>query len=139
MRRTSTGSLLHMTLLTAIFGITNNGKVHTCTFCAQLAANDSLRFIKHGGQYKGSSEVHVVNFFLDLNHFYRLFLHFRPIHDAVDNNWLELVRMLLAYGADPLIATYSGRTTIKLARTKAMKTFIIGKLSQGVKVTGHAW
>ncbi|XP_038050094.1 uncharacterized protein LOC119723487 isoform X2 [Patiria miniata] len=53
----------------------------------------------------------------------------RPIHDAVDNNWLALVRLLLTYGADPLISTYSGRTTIKLARTQAMKTFIIGYLS----------
>lgn len=53
-------------------------------------------------------------------------LSFRPIHDAVDNNRMEIVRLLLSCGADPTISTYSGRTPLKLARSEAMKTFLEG-------------
>ncbi|KAG8448223.1 hypothetical protein GDO86_015354 [Hymenochirus boettgeri] len=48
----------------------------------------------------------------------------RPIHDAVVNDNLETVWLLLSYGADPTLATYSGQTPIKLASSEAMKTFL---------------
>lgn len=52
----------------------------------------------------------------------------RPVHDAIDNEKVELARLLLAHGGDPLIATYSGRTTRKLARSNETKTLIHGYL-----------
>lgn len=51
----------------------------------------------------------------------------RPIHDAVVNDNLETVWLLLSYGADPTLATYSGQTPMKLASSDAMRTFISGK------------
>lgn len=40
---------------------------------------------------------------------------FRPLHEAVENGFVEIVRLLLAYGADPFLATYSGLTPLSLA------------------------
>ncbi|XP_044162259.1 BCL-6 corepressor-like protein 1 isoform X1 [Bufo gargarizans] len=53
----------------------------------------------------------------------------RPIHDAVVNDNLETVWLLLSYGADPTLATYSGQTPMKLASSEAMKTFLSDYLS----------
>lgn len=39
----------------------------------------------------------------------------RPLHEAAENGATELVRLLLSYGADPLLATYSGQTPLMLA------------------------
>ena len=51
---------------------------------------------------------------------------YRPLHDAVENNHVEVARLLLAYGADPSIATYSGLTPLKLAHSKKMIEFLRG-------------
>ncbi|CAH2314872.1 BCL-6 corepressor 1 isoform X1 [Pelobates cultripes] len=48
----------------------------------------------------------------------------RPIHDAVVNDNLETVWLLLSYGADPTLATYSGQTPIKLASSEVMRTYL---------------
>ncbi|XP_075042451.1 BCL-6 corepressor-like protein 1 isoform X2 [Mixophyes fleayi] len=53
----------------------------------------------------------------------------RPIHDAVVNDNLETVWLLLSYGADPTLATYSGQTAMKLASSEAMRTFLSDYLS----------
>lgn len=53
-------------------------------------------------------------------------LHARPIHDAVENDHLEIVRLLLSYGADPTLATYSGRTIVKMTHSELMETFLTG-------------
>ncbi|KAM9326276.1 BCL-6 corepressor-like protein 1 [Gastrophryne carolinensis] len=53
----------------------------------------------------------------------------RPIHDAVVNDNIETVWLLLSYGADPTLATYSGQTPIKLASSEAMRTFLSDYLS----------
>lgn len=53
----------------------------------------------------------------------------RPLHDAVESDQIELVRLLLSYGADPTIATYSGLTPLKLSRSKRMLQFLKGFLS----------
>ncbi|TSK67289.1 BCL-6 corepressor [Bagarius yarrelli] len=37
-----------------------------------------------------------------------------PLHDAVENDHLDAVRLLLSYGADPTLATYSGRGLLKM-------------------------
>ncbi|XP_038658057.1 BCL-6 corepressor isoform X6 [Scyliorhinus canicula] len=48
----------------------------------------------------------------------------RPIHDAVENDHLEVVRLLLSYSADPTLATYSGRTILKIAHSEVMEMFL---------------
>ncbi|XP_055963733.1 BCL-6 corepressor-like protein 1 isoform X1 [Sorex fumeus] len=53
----------------------------------------------------------------------------RPVHDAVVNDNLETMWLLLSYGADPTLATYSGQTAMKLASSDAMKRFLTDHLS----------
>ncbi|XP_029463268.1 BCL-6 corepressor-like protein 1 isoform X2 [Rhinatrema bivittatum] len=53
----------------------------------------------------------------------------RPIHDAVVNDNLETVWLLLSYGADPTLATYSGHTAMKLASSNVMRGFLSDYLS----------
>ncbi|EHB03569.1 BCoR-like protein 1 [Heterocephalus glaber] len=52
-----------------------------------------------------------------------------PVHDAVVNDNLETIWLLLSYGADPTLATYSGQTALKLASSDAMKRFLSDHLS----------
>ena len=33
----------------------------------------------------------------------------RPLHEAVENGYPEVARLLLTYGADPALTTYSGK------------------------------
>ncbi|XP_062997766.1 LOW QUALITY PROTEIN: BCL-6 corepressor-like protein 1 [Elgaria multicarinata webbii] len=53
----------------------------------------------------------------------------RPVHDAVANDNLETMWLLLSYGADPTLATYSGQTALKLASSEVMKSFLTDYLS----------
>nr|XP_033801780.1 BCL-6 corepressor-like protein 1 isoform X2 [Geotrypetes seraphini] len=53
----------------------------------------------------------------------------RPIHDGVVNDNLETVWLLLSYGADPTLATYSGQTAMKLASSEVMRGFLSDYLS----------
>lgn len=53
---------------------------------------------------------------------------FRPIHDAVENDHLDVVRILLSYGADPTLATYSGRSLLKMTHSETMESFLTGKI-----------
>ncbi|NXU88643.1 BCORL protein, partial [Xiphorhynchus elegans] len=53
----------------------------------------------------------------------------RPVHDAVANDNLETMWLLLSYGADPTLATYSGQTAVKLATSDVMKRFLCDYLS----------
>lgn len=52
---------------------------------------------------------------------------FRPLHDAVENNHFEMVRLLLSCGADIHLATYTGQKVLDLARTPEMKALLRGK------------
>ncbi|KAB1253651.1 BCL-6 corepressor-like protein 1 [Camelus dromedarius] len=52
-----------------------------------------------------------------------------PVHDAVVNDNLETIWLLLSYGADPTLATYSGQTAVKLASSDTMKRFLSDHLS----------
>lgn len=52
----------------------------------------------------------------------------RPIHDAVENDHLDVVRVLLSYGADPTLATYSGRGLLKMTHSESMERFLTGKI-----------
>lgn len=51
------------------------------------------------------------------------------MHDAVVNDNLETIWLLLSYGADPTLATYSGQTAMKLASSDNMKRFLSDHLS----------
>ncbi|ELK12148.1 BCoR-like protein 1 [Pteropus alecto] len=51
------------------------------------------------------------------------------VHDAVVNDNLETIWLLLSYGADPTLATYSGQTAMKLASSDTMKRFLSDHLS----------
>ena len=50
----------------------------------------------------------------------------RPLHDAVDSDCIEIVRLLLAAGADINLTTYSGRTVESLACSHDMRAFLRG-------------
>jgi len=52
---------------------------------------------------------------------------FRPIHDVVENDHIEMLRLLLTFGADPTLSTYAGRPLVKIARSDRMRKFIQGK------------
>ena len=49
----------------------------------------------------------------------------RPLHDAIERDHFGLVRLFLSWGADPTLSTYSGRTALKIARTKQMREFLM--------------
>lgn len=51
----------------------------------------------------------------------------RPLHDAVENNHVEVVRLLLACGADPTLTSCSGRGPIDMTSSVAMETFFEGR------------
>ncbi|KAL4694098.1 hypothetical protein H8959_013363 [Pygathrix nigripes] len=53
----------------------------------------------------------------------------RPLHGAVENDCLEIVRLLLSYGADPTLATYAGRTIMKMTHSKVMEMFLTDYLN----------
>ena len=56
----------------------------------------------------------------------------RPIHDAVENDHLDVVRVLLSYGADPTLATYSGRGLLKMTHSDSVERFLMGKIPNGL-------
>lgn len=49
---------------------------------------------------------------------------YRPLHEAAENGFTELIRLLLSYGADPLLATYSGHTPLSLASDPDAKALL---------------
>lgn len=59
---------------------------------------------------------------------------YRPIHDAVENDHLDVVRILLSYGADPTLATYSGRGLLKMTHSDGMERFLTGKIPAGFSI-----
>ena len=49
------------------------------------------------------------------------------MHDAIENDHIEMVRLLLSYGADPTLATYSGKSPRSMIKSAEMKQFLQGK------------
>lgn len=41
------------------------------------------------------------------------------MHEAAENGYVEIIRLLLSYGADPMLATYAGQTPLSLATDEA--------------------
>lgn len=56
----------------------------------------------------------------------------RPIHDAVENDNVEMVRLLIVYGADPTLATYGGLSPEKIAHSDKMRSLITGNVAKCV-------
>lgn len=56
-----------------------------------------------------------------------LFVFFRPFHDAVEYDHLEMTRLMLACGADPLLSKFSGRAVMNMIRSEKMGKFMNGK------------
>lgn len=73
--------------------------------------------------------AHVLYIFLYTFNKSIIVLYFRPIHDAIDNDHVEAVHVLLSAGADPTLATYSGRTCLSLSKSLAMKKLLHGEKS----------
>lgn len=48
----------------------------------------------------------------------------RPIHDAVENHKADMTRLLLSYGADPLLPTYAKRTALDNATSFEIVTLL---------------
>lgn len=48
----------------------------------------------------------------------------RPLHEAVENGDVHLVRLLLGYGADPRLATYSGQSPLSLANDRQTRMLL---------------
>lgn len=65
----------------------------------------------------------------------------RPLHDAVENDHLEVVRLLLSYGADPTLATYSGRSLLRMTHSPGMEGFLSGETALGMVCVcvPHLW
>lgn len=49
---------------------------------------------------------------------------YRPLHEAAENGFVEIIRLLLSYGADPMLATYSGLTPLSLATDEETKSLL---------------
>lgn len=45
----------------------------------------------------------------------------------MENDHLDVVRILLSYGADPTLATYSGRGLLKMTHSDNMERFLTGE------------
>lgn len=43
------------------------------------------------------------------------------MHEACENSHVEVIRLLLSYGADPLLGTYAGQTPEELSEGPAAK------------------
>ena len=63
----------------------------------------------------------------------------RPLHEAVENGHCELARLLLAFGADPTLTTYSGQTCLALASDKQTERLLQGYIADLKGKFGEEW
>lgn len=61
----------------------------------------------------------------------------RPLLEAVENNHLEIVRLLLSFGADPTLATYGGQTPLSLSTSEDMTEFLTTYINDLQGVDDH--
>lgn len=95
-----------------------------------IASVCTIRFIDKSKQNFGKISLHyygavflyrlIFGFLLNLSVFCR------PLHEAVDCNSTEMVRLLLSAGADINLATYSGKSVHDVAHNPSMKEFLKG-------------
>lgn len=63
----------------------------------------------------------------------------RPLHEAVENGHAELARLLLAYGADPMLTTYAGQTCFDLCADIQCTQLLEGFLADLKGHDGEMW
>lgn len=63
----------------------------------------------------------------------------RPLHEATEHGNLEMMRLLLSYGADPLLATYSGLTPLSLAHNPEARALLQAHLADVQGLPSTAW
>ena len=51
----------------------------------------------------------------------------RPIHDAAEGGYVDVLRVLLSYGADPKLATYSGNSALTCTKDSNTRAFLEGE------------
>lgn len=64
---------------------------------------------------------------------------YRPLHEAVENGFVEITRLLLSYGADPTLATYSGMTPLALTNDEVTKQFLKNHLDDIEGEVSEKW
>lgn len=57
----------------------------------------------------------------------------------MENGFIEIVRLLLSYGADPSLATYAGLTPLTLANDDNTKKFLRDHLGDKAGESGTSW
>jgi len=50
------------------------------------------------------------------------------LHDATEKGNIAVIRLLLSYGADPNIATYTGALPIDCTRDEKIRNFLKGNI-----------
>lgn len=64
---------------------------------------------------------------------------YRPLLEATENDHLELVRLLLSYGADPTLATYGGQTPLALSCSDVMRDFLTAYIDDIRGLGSSSW
>lgn len=68
-----------------------------------------------------------------------MFFVYRPLHEAAENGFVEMIRLLLSYGADPMLATYSGLTPLSLATDEDTKHLLKYYMADVQGLTAPPW
>jgi len=72
--------------------------------------------------------VRPIDSLFDLTFFYFMSLVPRPIHDAAEAGHVNVIRVLLSFGADPFLVTYAGLNAMACAKHPVIKGFLQGYL-----------
>ena len=63
----------------------------------------------------------------------------RPLHEAMENGHAELTRLLLSYGADPTLSTYSGQRPSDLTTDSVCQLLLQQHLRDITGLAGSPW
>jgi len=63
----------------------------------------------------------------------------RPLHQTVENDHIEVMRLLLSYRADPTLATYGGQTPLMSCESIEVRLFLAAHLGDINGVSSRPW